>query len=281
MEQRRQGARASRRPFGRRQGRAEERERYLMRVAHPSRPKLVPPEGSPLLDLAEVEVAYGGIKALKGISLQVFPGEIVAMIGANGAGKTTTLKTVMGLIPLAGGTIKLAGASLAGRATEARVEAGISLVPEGRAIFPNLTVRENLELGAYLHRDPRTMKETIEDVTALFPRLGERMKQEGGTLSGGEQQMLAIGRALMARPALLLLDEPSLGIAPKLVQQIFEAIAQIAKSGVTILLVEQNTRIALATSQRAYVLRTGEIALEGLSKDLATNSEIQAAYLGG
>jgi branched-chain amino acid transport system ATP-binding protein len=154
-------------------------------------------------------------------------------------------------------------------------------VPEGRAIFPTLTVRENLELGAYLHRHDPTMKETMEDVTALFPRLGERMKQEGGTLSGGEQQMLAIGRALMARPALLLLDEPSLGIAPKLVQQIFEAVLRIAKAGVTILVVEQNTRIALKSSQRAYVLRTGEIALSGDSKELAANPEIQAAYLGG
>jgi branched-chain amino acid transport system ATP-binding protein len=158
---------------------------------------------------------------------------------------------------------------------------GVSLVPEGRAIFPNLSVRENLEIGAYLHRNATAMKETLEDVTALFPRLGERMNQEGGTLSGGEQQMLAIGRALMARPSLLLLDEPSLGIAPKLTQQIFQAIKQIAEAGVTILLVEQNTRIALATSKRAYVLRTGEIALEGASSELAQNPEIQAAYLGG
>jgi branched-chain amino acid transport system ATP-binding protein len=252
-----------------------------MRVAHPTRAKLSVAEGAPLLELDDVKVAYGGIKALKGISLKVFPGEIVAMIGANGAGKTTTLKTIMGLLPLASGAVKLGGRSLADDVTEKRVEDGISLAPEGRAIFPNLTVLENLELGAYLHRDKKAMSETIEDVTKLFPRLGERMKQEGGTLSGGEQQMLAIGRALMARPQLLLLDEPSLGIAPKLVQQIFHAISQIAKSGVTILLVEQNTRIALATSQRAYVLRTGEIALEGNSKDLASNAEIQAAYLGG
>ncbi|MDF2693464.1 MAG: Branched-chain amino acid transport ATP-binding protein LivF, partial [Labilithrix sp.] len=223
----------------------------------------------------------GGIRALKGINLRVYPGEIVAMIGANGAGKTTTLKTIMGLLPCAGGAVKLAGRSLAAVPTERRVEVGISLAPEGRAIFPNLTVLENLELGAYLHRDAKTMRETIEDVTQLFPRLGERLKQEGGTLSGGEQQMLAIGRALMARPQLLLLDEPSLGIAPKLVQQIFQAIAEIARSGVTILVVEQNTRIALATSQRAYVLRTGEIALEGEAKALASNPEIQAAYLGG
>ncbi len=252
-----------------------------MRVAHPSRAKVTLSNGTPLLALDGVKVAYGGIQALKGIDLRVYPGEIVAMIGANGAGKTTTLKTIMGLLPLGGGTVHFAGRSLASDSTEKRVGDGISLAPEGRAIFPNLTVRENLELGAYLHRDRQAMAETIEDVTALFPRLGERMKQEGGTLSGGEQQMLAIGRALMARPQLLLLDEPSLGIAPKLVQQIFQAIAQIARSGVTILLVEQNTRIALATSQRAYVLRTGEIALEGSSKELAASPEIQAAYLGG
>jgi branched-chain amino acid transport system ATP-binding protein len=252
-----------------------------MRVAHPKRAPVAVASGAPLLELADVKVAYGGIEALKGISLKVYPGEVACMIGANGAGKTTTLKAIMGLVPLATGTIHLAGRSLGNDATEARVASGISLAPEGRAIFPNLTVLENLELGAYLHRDRKVMKETIEDVTTLFPRLGERMKQEGGTLSGGEQQMLAIGRALMARPALLLLDEPSLGIAPKLVKQIFAAIGQIAQSGVTILLVEQNTRIALATSQRAYVLRTGEVALEGDAKDLATNPEIQQAYLGG
>jgi branched-chain amino acid transport system ATP-binding protein len=252
-----------------------------MRVEHPSRVRARVADGEPLLELNDLKVSYGGIRALKGISLRVFPGEIVAMIGANGAGKTTTLKTIMGLLPLAGGSVKLAGRSIAADPTEQRVADGISLAPEGRAIFQNLTVLENLELGAYLHRDKKTMRETIEDVTRLFPRLGERMKQEGGTLSGGEQQMLAIGRALMARPQLLLLDEPSLGIAPKLVQQIFQAIAAIARSGVTILVVEQNTRIALATSQRAYVLRTGEIALEGNAKELASNPEIQAAYLGG
>ena len=252
-----------------------------MKVAHPTREKLSLAEGAPLLELEDVRVSYGGIKALKGISLQVFPGEIVAIIGANGAGKTTTLKSVMGLLPLASGTIRFGGKAVSGQSTEDRVEAGISLAPEGRAIFPNLTVRENLELGAYLHRHKQSMKETIEDVTKLFPRLGERMTQEGGTLSGGEQQMLAIGRALMARPQLLLLDEPSLGIAPKLVQQIFAAIREIAAAGVTIMVVEQNTRIALATAKRAYVLRTGEIALSGDAKDLAANPEIQAAYLGG
>jgi branched-chain amino acid transport system ATP-binding protein len=250
-----------------------------MRVAHPFRPPVE--SDAPLLEIADLRVNYGGIAALKGVSLHVGKGEIVAMIGANGAGKTTTLKTIVGLLPVAHGSISYAGKPIAGRSVEDLVAAGISLVPEGRAIFPTLTVLENLELGAYAHRNATTMRETMEDIVELFPRLGERMKQEAGTLSGGEQQMLAISRALMARPSLLLLDEPSLGIAPKLVQQIFVAVAQIAAAGVTILLVEQNTRVALRTSRRAYVLRTGEIAKSGPSAELATDPEIQAAYLGG
>jgi branched-chain amino acid transport system ATP-binding protein len=252
-----------------------------VRTKHPTRPDLALGADKPLLELSNLEVRYGGIRALKGISLNIKQGEIVALIGANGAGKTTTLKTIARLVPFSAGTISYAGSSLADVSPEAVVAKGMSLVPEGRAIFPNLTVRENLEIGAYLHRDAVTMRDTIEDMTKLFPRLGERMKQEGGTLSGGEQQMLAIARALMARPQLLLLDEPSLGIAPKLVQQIFQAIRAIAESGVTIMLVEQNTRIALQVSHRAYVLRTGEIALSGPSKELAANKEVQAAYLGG
>ncbi len=252
-----------------------------MRTAHPTRPEPQVADGAPLLALRDVQVAYGGIHALKGVSLEVGKGEIVAMIGANGAGKTTTLKSIARLLPLAAGSITFAGQDLGRLDTESVVTAGISLVPEGRAIFPNLTVRENLEIGAYGHRDRRAMGETIDDVVQLFPRLGERMKQEGGTLSGGEQQMLAIGRALMARPSLLLLDEPSLGIAPRLVQDIFAAVGRIAESGTTILLVEQNTRLALAASSRAYVLRTGEIAKHGPSAELARDPEIRAAYLGG
>lgn len=250
-----------------------------MRVAHPVRPPV--DANAALLEVTDLRVNYGGIAALKGVSLHVGKGEIVAMIGANGAGKTTTLKSIVGLLPVAHGSITYAGKPIVGMAVEDLVEAGISLVPEGRAIFPTLTVLENLELGAYVHRDKKTMRETLEDIVHLFPRLGERMKQEAGTLSGGEQQMLAISRALMARPSLLLLDEPSLGIAPKLVQQIFVAIAQIAAAGVTILLVEQNTRVALRASHRAYVLRTGEIAKSGPSVELAADPEIQAAYLGG
>jgi len=250
-----------------------------VRVEHPTRPRVVVAEGAPLLELREARVTYGGVRAIDGVSLVVMPGEVVALVGANGAGKSTTLRAVVGLARLAGGDVRFGARSLAGVSTEGRVERGISLVPEGRAIFPNLTVRENLELGAYLHRDTRAMAETAGDVVALFPRLGERMRQAAGTLSGGEQQMLAIGRALMARPQLLLLDEPSLGIAPKLVRQIFGAIAQIAQSGVAVLLVEQNTRLALATSQRAYVLRTGTVALSGPSSGMGAR-EIHAAYLG-
>jgi branched-chain amino acid transport system ATP-binding protein len=250
-------------------------------VAHPTRKPPSAAEGAPLLEIADLAVAYGGIKALKGVTLEVRRGEIVAMIGANGAGKTTTLKTIARLLPIASGSIRYDGKDLGELDTEDVVEAGVSLVPEGRAIFPNLTVRENLELGAWNHKHAPSMTESIADVVGLFPRLGERMKQEGGTLSGGEQQMLAIGRAMMARPAMLLLDEPSLGIAPRLVADIFEAIVVIAKAGTTILLVEQNTRLALKYSARAYVLRTGEIAMSGPSRELAQNEEIKRAYLGG
>ncbi len=252
-----------------------------MNVAHPTRPAPQAKEGAALLEIQDLEVSYGGIRALKGVTLEVRRGEIVAMIGANGAGKTTTLKTIVRLLPIAVGSIRYDGKDLAEDDTEDVIEAGISLVPEGRAIFPNLSVRENLDLGAWNHKQPAAMNETIEEVVKLFPRLGERMKQEGGTLSGGEQQMLAIGRAMMARPSMLLLDEPSLGIAPRLVQDIFEAIKLIAEAGTTILLVEQNTRLALKYSKRAYVLRTGEIAMSGASAELAKDEEIQRAYLGG
>jgi len=252
-----------------------------VRTEHPSRAAPTVKPGEPLLALSQVAVKYGEIRAIKGISLEVAKGEIVAMIGANGAGKTTTLKCIMRLLPLESGTIDFAGQRLDDLDTETVVDRGISLVPEGRAIFPNLTVRENLDLGAYNHKNPKSIRESIDDVVGLFPRLGERMGQEGGTLSGGEQQMLAIGRAVMARPSMLLLDEPSLGIAPLLVQDIFQAIAQIAQSGTTILLVEQNTRLALQYSSRAYVLRSGEIAKTGASKELADDPEIRAAYLGG
>ena len=250
-----------------------------MNLDHPSRKK---PDlrGEPLLAIENLRAHYGGIEALKGIALHVDAGEIVALVGANGAGKSTTLKAIARLVPSTG-TLRYASRDLASMTAEQAALAGVALVPEGRAIFPNLSVRENLEIGAYGHRDARAMKETESDVVGLFPRLGERMQQSGQTLSGGEQQMLAIGRALMARPTLLLLDEPSLGIAPKLTELIFEAISAIAKSGMTILLVEQNTRMALAVSVRAYVFRTGENAIEGSSEDLAKRDDVRAAYLGG
>ena len=252
-----------------------------MKTAHPTRPPPRAPEGEVLLDVRDLEVSYGGIKALRGISLEVRRGEIVAMIGANGAGKSTTLKTIARLVTGQKGTLRYDGESLGALGAEDVVGLGVSLVPEGRAIFPNLTVRENLEIGAWNHKHRPSMDETLADVVKLFPRLGERMRQEAGTLSGGEQQMLAIGRALMARPALLLLDEPSLGIAPRLVADIFEAIARVADTGTTILVVEQNTRLALKYSKRAYVLRTGEITKTGPSSELAQDDEIKAAYLGG
>ena len=252
-----------------------------MKTTHPTRPPPRTEVGAPLLVVKDLAVSYGGIRALKGVSIEVRRGEVVAMIGANGAGKTTTLKTIVRLLPISAGKIIYDGKDIAGVPAEELVGLGISLVPEGRAIFPNLTVKENLELGAWNHKNRVTMEETVEDVVKLFPRLGERMQQEGGTLSGGEQQMLAIGRALMARPAMLLLDEPSLGIAPRLVQDIFAAIARVAQAGTTILLVEQNTRLALEYTTRAYVLRTGEIAMTGTSKELAANEEVKAAYLGG
>jgi branched-chain amino acid transport system ATP-binding protein len=252
-----------------------------VKTAHPTRPAPRAEPGSALLTVEGLAVSYGGIKALKGISLEVARGEIVAMIGANGAGKTTTLKTIARLLPVAAGKITYDGRNVVPLGAEDVVEAGVSLVPEGRGIFPNLTVRENLELGAWNHKSKAVILETEGEIVKLFPRLGERVKQVAGTLSGGEQQMLAIARAMMARPALLLLDEPSLGIAPRLVADIFEAVARIAESGTTILLVEQNTRLALKYSKRAYVLRTGEIAMSGPSKQLADNEEIKAAYLGG
>jgi len=250
----------------------------VIRVAHPTRAPVA--KGEPLLEVDDVRIAYGGIEALKGVSLRVDAGEVVALVGANGAGKTTALKAIARVLPLAAGRVTFAGSDVSSVPAEALVARGVSLVPEGRAIFPSLTVRENLELGAWSHKNARTIRESIADVAILFPRLAERAKQRAGTLSGGEQQMLAIARALMARPALLLLDEPSLGVAPILVRAIFDAIRAIAEAGVTILLVEQNTRLALATSTRAYVLRSGEIVASGQSAELAKDARVREAYLG-
>ncbi|MGC4090726.1 MAG: ABC transporter ATP-binding protein [Polyangiaceae bacterium] len=232
------------------------------------------------LEVKDLRVAYGGIAAVKGISLSVNKGEIVALIGSNGAGKTSTLKSIVGLVPAQSGSVRVFGNDVRGVPTHRVAAHGVSLVPEGRAVFGSMSVRENLELGSYLKRDAKGREQRLERCIGLFPRLGERLEQEAGTLSGGEQQMLAIGRALMADPQLILLDEPSLGLAPKLVGQIFESIVSIARGGITILLVEQNTRLALETAQRAYVLVTGEVVLSGPASELREDARVREAYLG-
>jgi len=233
-----------------------------------------------MLELRNVSSGYGAIEALKSISLKVGQGEIVTLIGANGAGKSTTLRNITMLVPVTSGEILFEGKPLNGMPTHRITAAGISLVPEGRAIFANLTVSENLAMGAYLQKDRARNAQELERVFTLFPRLKERLKQRGGTLSGGEQQMLAIGRALMTRPRLLLLDEPSLGLAPLLVRTIFQAIDAINQEGTTILLVEQNANAALKHSHRGYVLETGSIVMEGPSSELADNPRVKEAYLG-
>ena len=234
-----------------------------------------------MLTVEDVVVAYGAVEALHGVSLTVAEGEIVTLIGANGAGKTTTLRTVSGMLAPRAGRVTLDGEAIQGVAPERLVRRGLCHVPEGRRIFTALTVRENLEMGAYTVRSATVVAARLERVLALFPRLLERIAQPGGTLSGGEQQMLAIGRALMAGPRLLLLDEPSLGLAPLLVQQIFREIARINREdGVSILLVEQNAHLALSLAHRGYVLETGRIVLEGRGKELLENPQVQAAYLG-
>ncbi len=233
-----------------------------------------------MLRVDELHVFYGEIHALKGVGLEVRDGEIVAILGNNGAGKTTTLKTISGLLAPRRGAILLEGASLSGVPAHEVVLRGVAHVPEGRRIFNRLTVRENLTMGAYLRTDAAAVRGDLERVFELFPRLRERIAQVAGTLSGGEQQMLAIGRALMARPRLLLLDEPSMGLAPVLVEQIFTAIGDINRQGTTILLVEQNAAMALGVAHRGYVLETGRVALEGTADELAENAEVRRAYLG-
>ena len=231
-----------------------------------------------LLEVEDIHTFYGTIEALKGISLTVEDGEIVTLIGSNGAGKSTTLRSISGLSPPRSGSIKFQGREIGATPAQEIVEQGISQAPEGRHVFPRMTVLENLELGAYLRRD--SMAEDLERVYELFPRLKEREKQKAGTMSGGEQQMLAIGRALMARPRLMLLDEPSMGLAPILVERIYETIGEINKQGTTILLVEQNANFALDISARGYVLETGTVALSDSSSALRDNPEVQKAYLG-
>jgi branched-chain amino acid transport system ATP-binding protein len=233
-----------------------------------------------LLELEDIHVHYGAIAAIKGISATVGEGEIVSLLGANGAGKTTTLKTISGVRPLTSGRISFEGEDLASVPAHRRVQMGIGQAPEGRGIFPGMTVVENLEMGAYTRRGAQ-LTEDFERVFELFPRLEERRRQAGGTLSGGEQQMLAIGRALMARPKLLLLDEPSLGLAPKLVAQIFNIITEINAQGTTILLVEQNAAQALQRADRAYVLETGRVVRTDTAEVLLNDDSVKAAYLGG
>ena len=233
-----------------------------------------------MLTLDNVSVNYGAIEALTGISMHVEAGEVVTLIGANGAGKTTTLRTITGLLEPREGKISFEGEDISGRATHRLVAKGISMSPEGRGVFANLSVRENLHMGAYLKKDKRAIAAEMERVFQMFPRLKERESQKAGTLSGGEQQMLAIGRSLMSQPRLLLLDEPSLGLAPLVVHTIFEAIDEIKSKGTTILLVEQNAHAALKHSDRAYVLETGRIVMEGPSAELAADPGIKEAYLG-
>ncbi|MBD2100793.1 ABC transporter ATP-binding protein [Leptolyngbya sp. FACHB-261] len=233
-----------------------------------------------MLEVRDIHTYYGNIHALKGASLKVEQGEVVTLIGSNGAGKTTFLRTVQGLLRPREGSILFEGRPLEAMPTKDIVRLGISQSPEGRLIFPRMTVLENLEMGAFSRRDGVGVRSDLERILTLFPRLKERINQKGGTLSGGEQQMLAIGRAMMSRPRLLMLDEPSMGLAPLLVAQIFSIVKDINEQGTTILLVEQNARMALTVANRAYVLQTGQVVLTGTARDLQTNEMVRKAYLG-
>ncbi len=233
-----------------------------------------------MLELNNVDVAYGGIRAVRKLSLHVNQGELVSLIGANGAGKSTTLRAICGLVPLAGGSIHYQGQSLSGQPVYSMVRQGLVMVPEGRGIFPQLTIEENLQMGAYSRNDKDVVAKDLEQVYTRFPRTAERRKQTAGTLSGGEQQMLAMGRAILSRPKLLLLDEPTMGLAPIMVDRIFEVIEDISRQGVTILLIEQNARLALEVSQRGYVLESGELTLQGPAQELLHDPKVRAAYLG-
>ena len=235
----------------------------------------------PMLEINDINVYYGAIHAIKGVSLTVNEGEIVTLIGANGAGKSTTLRTISGLLKPKTGSINFLGKNIAGMPAHQIVREGISQVPEGRRIFAEMTVLENLELGAFIRDDKDGIAQDLKMVFGRFPRLEERISQLAGTLSGGEQQMLAMGRALMSRPKLLLLDEPSMGLAPLLIREIFNIIVDINKAGTTVLLVEQNANMALSIASRAYVLETGRITLSGDAKELAASEDIRKAYLGG
>ncbi|MBN9695225.1 MAG: ABC transporter ATP-binding protein [Zoogloea sp.] len=238
------------------------------------------PDATPILQLRDTRVAYGAIEAVKGISLALMPGELVSLIGANGAGKTTTLNAIAGTLNTSGGEILYDGKPIDRLPAHKRLRQGLALVPEGRGIFTRLTVEENLRMGAYCRRDHEAVEADMERIFGMLPRVKERLLQVAGTLSGGEQQMVAIGRALLSRPRLLLLDEPSMGLAPLVVEKIFEVIRSVAADGVTILLVEQNANLALEFSSRAYVMESGSITLSGSGADLLADPKVRAAYLG-
>jgi branched-chain amino acid transport system ATP-binding protein len=233
-----------------------------------------------VLRLRDVDTSYGRIRVLRGVSLEVARGEIVCLLGGNASGKSTTMKTILGVVRPTAGTVEFDGQVINDVRTAQRIERGLAIVPENRRVFPRMTVRENLEMGAFLRRDRPSVEADLERVLGLFPRLRERLAQVAGTLSGGEQQMLAMARALMARPRLLLMDEPSMGLSPRLVQHNFELIQEINRSGVTIFVVEQNAALALAIAHRGYVLRTGEIVMSGPATDLLRSQGIRQAYLG-
>ncbi len=233
-----------------------------------------------LLEVKDLQVNYGVIRAIKGISFEVNEGEIVSLIGANGAGKTTTMQSIMGLIPMKGGTVTYDGKVINKIPGHKLISMGMSQVPEGRRVFQELTVYENLIMGAYTQKDKKKVKEDVEDIYTRFPRLGERKNQIAGTLSGGEQQMLAMGRAMMSHPRLLMLDEPSMGLSPLLVDQVFDIIKECHSQGITVLLVEQNAKKALSISDRAYVLETGDITITGKGEELLNNESVKKAYLG-
>jgi branched-chain amino acid transport system ATP-binding protein len=235
---------------------------------------------SPLLQLQNLQISYGGIQAVKGIDLDLWAGELVCLIGANGAGKTTTLNAIAGVLPVAGGDILYAGDRMNTVPAHKRLRKGVALVPEGRGIFTRLTVEENLRMGAYTRNDKAGIEADLERVYTMLPRVKERLHQVAGTLSGGEQQMVAIGRALLSRPRLLLLDEPSMGLAPLVVEKIFEVVQAVAREGVTILLVEQNANLALEFAQRGYVMESGKVTLTGSGEELLANPKVREAYLG-
>ena len=235
---------------------------------------------SPLLRLSGINTFYGPIHILQDVNIEVFEGEVVCLLGGNASGKSTTLKTILGIVKPAGGVVEFRGEAVHDHSTAYRIERGMAVVPENRRIFGTMTVRENLQMGAYLRRDAAGLREDLDRVLALFPRLKERLNQAGGTMSGGEQQMLAIGRALMSRPRLLLMDEPSMGLAPILVEQNFEIIQQINQQGVTIFMVEQNANMALSIAHRGYVLQTGRVVLADKAENLLNNELMRKAYLG-